>query len=382
MLLAAPRRIGKTSLLKETLQRLDERGRDLTLFVDLQACETADDVVVALSLATQAHRTLWRRTLDTIATSLGQARGTIESLSLDQIELKFREATAEAWQPRGQSLLGELVKAEHPIVLCLDELPVALSRLLRGGQKDITAEGRRQADVLLSWLRKACIEHMGRLRIVVCGSIGLEPVVHRVDLSHTINHLRPFHLAPWPREVADACLAALAANYEIQLPPDVRRVMLDRIGVCVPHHVQMYFGVLLDDCIRRVTRTPSAKDAGRIYDHAMLGNRGHAELADYEERLLRVLAPEIVPLALDVLTEAAVVGLLTAEALDILVRHNIIDPGEQRAARGDVLGVLEHDGYLEQDPATPDTYRFASHLLRDWWKRRFGDGYVSARKRR
>src|SRR5262245_11558983 len=56
ILLVAPRRIGKTSLLKESGRRLGEKY--LCLYVDLQKAQTAADAVVELSLAAHAHKSV------------------------------------------------------------------------------------------------------------------------------------------------------------------------------------------------------------------------------------------------------------------------------------------------------------------------------------
>ena len=45
---------------------------------------------------------------------------------------------------------------------------------------------------------------------------------------------------------------------------------------------------------------------------------------------------------------------------------------------GDVLRVLEHDGYLERQA---DGYRFVSGLLEDWWRARHGRHFVPVEQR-
>jgi hypothetical protein len=45
----------------------------------------------------------------------------------------------------------------------------------------------------------------------------------------------------------------------------------------------------------------------------------------------------------------------------------------------EILGVLEHDRYLEQRP--DHSYAFVSRLLRDWWDRRFGHTYTRVSQR-
>jgi hypothetical protein len=107
----------------------------------------------------------------------------------------------------------------------------------------------------------------------------------------------------------------------------------------------------------------------------MLGARGHAELADYEERLRRVLGPELQPLALDLLTQAAVTGTLTAKDANILAMSAGLVPSQEKTAIRTVLDVLEHDGYLTRREGVDEAFVFVSKLVRDWWRRRFGFGF-------
>jgi len=46
ILIVAPRRVGKTSLVREAFRRMEERGRDDLLFVDVQDCSSPQDVIL------------------------------------------------------------------------------------------------------------------------------------------------------------------------------------------------------------------------------------------------------------------------------------------------------------------------------------------------
>jgi len=274
---------------------------------------------------------------------------------------------------KGGHVFNHLAEADRPIVICFDELPVMLSRLLRNASEEGLQDKRKQAELFLSWLRHVMGEHQGQIRYIVCGSIGLEPVLSRYGLSHTVAHLRPFHLDPWDRDTADRCLVAMAANSMVEWPEPVRHALLDRLAYFVPYHVQMYFAHLMDDCCIRKRDCPTVKDVERVYTTHMLSARGHAEMADYEERLLRVLDERMVPLALDLLTEAAVRdGISGDTAKGLTQRHRLTDLSKSLQA---VIAVLEHDGYLRWDDGS-NTWRFISPLMRDWWKKRFGQSYL------
>ncbi len=115
-----------------------------------------------------------------------------------------------------------------------------------------------------------------------------------------------------------------------------------------------------------------------IYESEMLGIRGHAELTHYEERLQLVLGHEVFPLALEMLTETAIAGNLSKETLEALQRNYEFENRSVRDAQEEILRVLEHDGYIK--PGLKG-YVFESHLLRDWWEKRYGYLYVPVLER-
>ncbi len=374
ILLVAPRRIGKTSLVRETFRRMDERDKDYPVFVDVQDCRSPEDVIVALSLAVQPHKRLALKVKEAFAAIWTGFRDTVESVgSVEILELRFREGIAGDWKAKARKIVQSLAEADRPIAICLDELPVMLNRLVTGTGE--ASKNRAEAEIFLSWLRATLTAHPEKIRWIICGSIGLEPILARHNLSFTVGHLRPFHLPPWTRETADACLRGLAASEGQPWPEESRRALLDKLVHFVPHHLQMYFGHVMDECRMRRTETPSALDVERVWTTHMLSTRGHAELADYEERLLRVLEESTVDLALALLTEAAVVGRLTWNAAQLCVAsHQLEEPVK---ALRDVLRVLDHDGYLEKTGDAGD-WVFVSPLIRDWWRSRFGTGYIPA----
>ncbi|XXX73180.1 ATP-binding protein [Sorangium sp. So ce134] len=382
VLIAAPRRVGKTSLMRKLCEEL-EQGNHKCLFFDLQRSQSGEDAIVELGVATRPHQTLWDR-----ATELVRDRAErIESLGTEEFKLTFREHLKQNWQAKGERLFDALSVGDEdkPVVIFMDELPILVNRLLKGDEYTITPERRKLTDELLSFLRAQTIKHRSKIRLVVAGSIGLEPVLRQAGLSATINTFTPFELRPWDDETAIGCLEALANNYSVVLLEGAARSMVDKLGSCIPHHVQMFFNHVYNDVKRRGQQEVSPEDVERVYQHSMLSTRGHAELSHMEERLKLVLGDKDLPLTLDLLTEAAVVGVLTPGASMTLARDNAAaaEPGAPGEKLQDVLrrvmDVLKHDGYLVDNDA--GAFVFASLLLRDWWKRRFASQFTPAAAR-
>ena len=111
----------------------------------------------------------------------------------------------------------------------------------------------------------------------------------------------------------------------------------------------------------------------------MLGIRGQIDLEHYETRLRMVLGDRAYLTATELLTEtAANGGVLTEQSLAQYDAYSRLlnDAG---AAIDDVLRVLEHDGYLVGEHGE---YRFASRLIEDWWRARYGRNFTRFADRR
>jgi hypothetical protein len=364
LLLIAPRRMGKTSLMREVARRVEHRFT--CLFLDLERGSAAADAIVELSLAARPHAGLAKR-IGEVFRSIGEI---FEEIQIDDLRVKLHDALAGDWQTKGDRVLGVLAEQERGTVIFIDELPVLVNRLLRTDGSRITSAGKASADQFVSWLRAAAQRHQGRIRFVVSGSIGLAPVLRQAGLSATMNSFTPFDLDPWNWDTAKGCLLALAHNYALELPAPVVSRILARLGCCIPHHVQMFFSHMYEDARRRGALMCTTNDVDRVYSERMLGPRGHAELDHLVERLGIIFDDSRFELAFALLSETAVQGALTPSSARVLVAKQTV--------LQEILGILEHDGYLRREE---EGYRFVSGLFEDWWRERFGFDYVPAELR-
>ena len=369
-LLTAQRRMGKTSLVRETLRRLAEEGKFEPLFVDLEDADGPADAIAEIAAHTLGAQGMWLPIKRAFANVLEQAGHRVEELEVMELKVKLRAGIDRGnWKERGDAVFKALAEHEKPVVLAIDELPILVNRLLKGNDYRITPDRRQRADSFLSWLRKVGQAHR-TIRMIVSGSVSLEPILRQAGLSAHANIFSPFQLEPWSEKTAADCLDALAVNYGIDLSLDVRQRMCRKLRCCIPQHVQQFFDYLHEHLRKAGSSVAMPDDVAYVYDTYMLGIRGAIDLDHYRSRLEMVLGRDGCRVAIELLTEAAINdGVLTDQAFDRYDEYFRSLEDFHGAPVTDVLPVLEHDGYLGRDS---DGYRFVSGLIEDWWRARFG----------
>ena len=152
---------------------------------------------------------------------------------------------------------------------------------------------------------------------------------------------------------------------------------METMGVGIPHYVQKYFAYALDECKANHRTGITLEDIDVAYSQRMLGSLGQADLTSYYERIQRVLGEVLMPVAIELLTETAVKNVLTESTI---AKVNGLKGFENYDGKEilEVLEILMHDGYLKREN---NKYSFVSKLLKDWWKIRYGTGYVSIQHR-
>lgn len=371
VLLTGQRRMGKTSILRELGRRLEDEDW-VFLFADVEGATCPEDVIAQIAQAAHPVRSISSR----FASAMGRwFTDNIEEINTLEFGVKIRAGLdAGSWRRHGEQLLRNCAEYDKPVLLVIDELPIFLKRMLHNDGD------ARRVDEFMSWLRGA-LQSLGDDSpvLVLSGSIGLGPLMRRLDLPDRINHLYSFRLGPWGRDISIECFQNLSNSYRLSVDEGVADAVYETLGVGIPHHVQSFFARLRDFAMMQERDRVTVEDVDEVYRNVLLGASGQNDLVHYETRLKEGLENESYPLAMEILAEAATQEVFTPAARQCLERlySKVVDGTAGRIA--DALEILVHDGYLESDNAR---YRFPSNLLKDWWSARFRDHHTPLEKRR
>jgi hypothetical protein len=362
LLLLAPRRVGKTSLMRKLEQCAPEHGFEACY---MSAADAADEAGFVQKLSATVGklpnvRNVWRRIAEG---PLGRTLERVTKVGAAGFTLGLDAAKGGDCPLQGERLARSLEAHETKCLLLVDEVPVFVLSLLR---QDPTGERARR---FLTWFRALRQRPVGSrsLRWLLAGSIGLDTVAARLNLGDTINDLHIFHLGPFSDRAANDLLDELAWRYGLPLSPEVKSHLLRRIGWAIPFYIQLIFSELCANS--RGGAAVGIHEVDRAFDDLLKPGR-RAYFDYWRQRLDAELGNLDAGYALMLLNAIAA---SKAGASRTVLAQRLADqvrpPESCRVKLQFLLDVLESDGYIAQD-YRDGSFRFRSPLLREFWIRR------------
>ncbi len=362
VLLLAPRRVGKTSLMFRLRDGAEQEGFQAT-YVSVADVSTEAAFVERLYEAAQKLAPAKKAIRHSAKGPLGRFLRRIKKLGLFSISVELGESAETQWQALGDALSEALDSVDGRWLLLVDELPIFVLTLIH--QDPSGARAR----TFLNWYRQLRIAGK-RVRWLLAGSIGLDTVTKRMRFGDTINDLYLFtDFGAFAPEIADQLLDALGKTYDLPLPDPIKAHIRKRTGWLIPYHLQLFFATLREHVSDRrpLSKKVTIVDVDAVYEQ-LLSPSKRAYFDYWEQRLHEELGVPDDRLAIELLDATAKnpEGESVENLKGVLTKH--FQDGAQRDDKlRYLLDVLQADGYLVE---TGGRFLFRSSLLRDFWPRR------------
>ncbi|MCD4694611.1 MAG: hypothetical protein K8S16_00110 [Bacteroidales bacterium] len=354
LLLAAPRRVGKTSFSKKLIVMAEERGWR-TLEINLEGIKSEYQFIKTFIKDLQ-KMTWWGSVAATITNNL--------SSLLEQIDVSIEQdgfKGSVAWKAKRKEVfekLENLFEHNKNTLIMIDELGV----LLNTYGEDIET-GISNAESLLNWFRSLRQKSETKIRWIFCSSIGIKNFTNRHNISYTINDIEPFKLKTFDKPLAKGLIENLAESKGFELPDTIIEKMLEKIDWYLPYFVQLLFKE-----IHRLNQVEGFPVDEKIVDIAYERLIKNQYFDTWDERLKYYYEVEI--------TSRKILNSLCqnpeGESRKLLfdLIHQPSEPQEgTEKDLGQILGMLTNDGYLNQDQ--DGKFLFRSPFLRDYWYNKF-----------
>jgi uncharacterized protein len=347
VLLAAPRRVGKTSVMQAMMDHCPEDTR--CIFENIQGIKSEAEYY-------EKFYALLLRCLSGFDKGTNWIKKFTEGLNIEEITwegVKFGDKKAINFEKAIGELLTKIAQNKVRVVLLLDELPEVLNNLHR-------QERSTEAGNILNHLRslRQNPDIRGHLALVLAGSVGIQHVVKLIEgRIADLNDFANVPFEPLGRNEAEDYLAWATEGATVQYAPDVRDHLLDQ----VQHYIPYFLNLLLDELNRSARKTKNPAVGKAEVDAAfqkVVKNSDHFK--EWKNRLGDYFTPEQAGFMHQTLVVIAHEGRISVQKLyDQAVKHQL-ESGYMELVRG-----LEHDGYVFE---TSGHYAFVSPFLREFWK--------------
>ncbi len=371
VLLLAPRRTGKTSV----MYRMLDKPKDdwLVIHKNVEDLKTPVEFVIELIDALNEHQPEYLR--DSIAKMWDFLKGVIDKIqSIEAYELKLElrksDALKKDWRALASELLDRIMHSDEKVLFIIDELPDMLNNMRGDNIADY--------DVFLHWYRKIRDKSLNtQLRWLVGGSVNLMASLDWEGKVKSINDLKTEILPPFSSDELRSFAAAAFESRNISFDKAVIQRMHSLLGTPIPLFLQMLTQEICRHCKRMGMTTVMPGVVDEVFRKALLGEMARDKLQHYCSRI-RLYYPENEQEAtyqiLSLLSQSD--GGISRRAL--FQHYQEIESKRSDARTGHTLKhafdrlllYLQSDFYIEE--ITDDHYDFASRLLKTWWRKYYG----------
>jgi len=347
ILIAAPRRVGKTSVMRHITDEPRE-GYKL-IFENVQGIRSESDF----------YKVLYRLILNCLHTSKQvkkwfeiylKSRSITEfdfngSFKISHLEINYLEEI--------NNIIPKIDEAGETIVLLIDELPEVLHNLNKSKKKE------EAMSILKNLRRWRQGKEFQKLKFVLAGSIGIHYVVNAIEgRTSDLNDLIKVHCKPLEENKTNDYIDWATNKATVQYSPELRKYLLNKIQYFVPY----FFNIMLDEIDKNAMKTGNPEITEQSIDSAfnlVIKNNDH--FADWKKRLFDYLPKDDFEFVNEILTHIA-----HKDEISIQDIYNKAQRHKKSNNYMDFISDLEQDGYIVEQN---QKYIFISPFLKEFWKR-------------
>lgn len=357
MQLSAPRRVGKSSILK-SLMDTPAPGYYF-VYIDVESARDAQNFyrkiykeILKSDFLTKGKQ-VWQQLKD----GSNHIFGRLKNIKIGVLgEIGLNEDTPVDYEEELINFLSGLNIGENKLVILIDEFPEVLLNIVedRNGETQLARNflqsnrALRNNDAL-----------RGKVQFIYTGSSSLNLTAENLNSSELINDIASVPIDPLtPLNAADFVTLILKEyGYTIDRPR--MDYMIEKVEWLIP----FYFQLMIQEIIDMTGPEESiSKETINNAVNKVSSRRNDNHFEHYVKRLRRVFPRKQYEFVQLFLNKLCNIELITrSEATNLA--FGIISEGEVRK----ILSSLINDGYIVLIDSIDPSYKFNSSILKNWW---------------
>jgi hypothetical protein len=354
--IAAPRRVGKTSIL---WYLLDNKSNGYTyVYIDTEAIDDAEDffkklLKSILSKEEIAHSSKLKQLFSAGRKSLSK----IKSIKIlgNGFDLNESKEEHDYYEDTSNLLSSIEMDESQKLVLLIDEFPQTIQNI-------VEKNGEAAAKKFLQLNRDLRLnpEINERVNFIYTGSIGLNHTVASIDSTAFVNDLSSIEIEALSKEDGKALLLELLATKSITIDEEAIELLLNKLEWLIPFHIQLTVQELGSLINPNKHILPEHID---LAFEKMIEARNNNHFEHYSSRLKSQFKGGTLAYAEALLQKMATdITLTKAQLFDLASTFN------QEQNFRQVIELLAYDGYIH-NTGDVNVYRFNSPIVRMWWQK-------------
>ncbi len=368
VLLLAPRRTGKTSIMYHLLDH-PENGYKV-IHLNVEDLEKSSEFFLSLLDAINEHQPEFLKKLSASWSLFKKLGSHLEEISFLDFKIRLRKATdwEKSWKEVAHQLMEKVNEANEPVLFILDELPDMLTTMAKQSPEEL--------QTFLHLFRKIRIDYQknDKIRWLVGGSVNIRGTLDELGLIKSINDLKTEFLPAVSRDEVIGFVEMMLEDREVKFDEDLIPQICSLLGDPIPYFLQLFTQELYRYWRREQPDILTSRHADIVFQHALLGEAAHDKLQHYHSRIQLYYPSDEHAAAYSLLNTLArsdsgvsEQGLFSQYQQLQLTQSQRPGTLQMQRAFKRLLLRLESDFYISQP--TDGRRDFNSFLLKTWWRK-------------
>lgn len=350
--LAAPRRVGKTSIMFYLQD--NPKPNYAFIYVNTESINSVEDYFKRLTdelLNSDAVKKLISKS-DKAKSIIESSIEKIKKLNVFGVGIELTQGNQGKYSDAFFDLMKQLNPDEITIVMMIDEFPSTVENIFNKQSKEDAVQFLQ--------LNRAIRQQSGTgILMIYTGSIGLPAIVNRLGIPESINDLNVLEIEPLSTYEGKQLTKKLLVSEKIEFDEEAIDFLLEKLDWLMPFFIQLSVQEIIDGYDNSPRKVD--KESVQIAIEKIYNRRNKTHLDSYYNRLKEAFDEENYNIAMQILNLIAKQTTVLADNLYVGVAN---EKGKRRISS--VLEALEYDGYIMR---SNDTFRFNSPILQEWWNR-------------
>jgi uncharacterized protein len=350
ILISAPRRVGKSSLMCHLLENPKLNSR--LLYITTESVDDDNEFFKRLFYELVSNISGIQKYTKQFTTLIKRFGSSIESLGKDGIKLK--EGKIDYFE-EFKKLLKSIDLEGDKIIIMIDEYAQTVENI----KSKINPNKAKQFLEKNRELRHEP-QIIKKVKFIYAGSISLQAIVDNINSSHTTNDLCSFDFKPFSIKESRELIDMIMNGSEYKISDRVTKYLIEQVEWLIPFHIQ----IILDEANKYCIENDSFIFSQKVIDEAI---KSALNIKNYFQhwntRLKKVLKGKDYKFANELLN-----NLSNSELMEIKDIINIAQKYKVTENYKNIIYILEYDGYINNKNESK-VYKFNSPILKLWWNK-------------